>query len=60
MKLKKLMFIILGIAFLLIGLFIAMLFFSWRSDVSDQEPYIYLLNTPLKNFTLLNLFTACM
>ena len=40
------------IVFTIIVLFISMLAFSWRSDVSSQEPYKHFLNTPLEIKTI--------
>lgn len=48
MKIKKLMLIIITIIFFSMALYVGMLTFSWRSDISDQEPYTYYLNTPLE------------
>ena len=55
------------IVFTIIVLFISMLAFSWRSDVSAQEPYKHFLNTPLEIKTISVIkkdsiggrFTAC-
>lgn len=46
--LEDVMYIILISISLFISFFIAMLVFSWRSDVSDQEPYKHYINTPLE------------
>ena len=48
MKIKKLLLIIITIIFFSMALYVAMLAFSWRNDISEQEPYAYSLNTPLE------------
>ena len=47
MTAKKLIFMIVIGFFAVILLFVGMMIFSWRSDVSNQEPYKSFLNTPI-------------
>lgn len=47
MTLKTLL-ILAAIGILMIGLFIGLMAFTWRTDVSEKEPYRGFLNTPLE------------
>ena len=47
MTLKKIMLGTLITSLIFIGLVISILFFTWRTDVSKQEPYVYFINTGL-------------
>lgn len=45
---KKPLLILAAIGITVIGLFIGLMAFTWRADVSENESYRYFLNTPLE------------
>ncbi len=45
---RKIMIVLTAIAIISIGLFIGLMAFTWRTDLSHQPPYSAFLNTPLE------------